>query len=78
MKAERARSRERYDVALIDVILPDANGLDLLRNIPSETKKIVVTGTQREEDIRKALSEGVNAYLLKPVKPEALLQLVAS
>jgi len=69
-------SREQYDVALVDVVLPDANGLDLLGSIPSETKKIVITGTQREEGLRKATSEGAYAYLLKPVKPEKLQLIV--
>lgn len=68
--------REQYDVALIDVVLPDANGLDLLRSIPSKTKKIIITGTQREEGMGKAISEGADAYLLKPVKLEKLLQII--
>ena len=67
----------QYDVALIDVILPDVNGLDLLKSIPSKTKKIVVTGTQRDECLRKAISEGADEFLLKPVKPEKLLELIA-
>lgn len=69
--------RERYDAALIDVMLPDANGLDLLRRIPSETKKIMITGIESEESRRKAASEGADAYLLKPVKPEKLLEIIA-
>jgi DNA-binding NtrC family response regulator len=69
--------KERYDVALIDVMLPDLNGLDLLKYIPSETKKIVITGTQTEESRRKAISEGAEEYLLKPVKTERLLEIIA-
>lgn len=68
--------RERYDVALIDVVLPDANGLDLLSSIPFETKKIVITGTQTEENRRKAIAEGADEYLLKPVKTEKLLETI--
>ena len=65
------------DLILLDVMLPDMNGLDLLRSIPSKTKKIVITGTQREEGMRRATSEGADVYLLKPVKPEKLLQLIS-
>ena len=68
--------KEQYDVALIDVMLPDANGIDLLRSIPLSTKKIVITGTETEENRRKATSEGVDMYLLKPVKPEKLLEII--
>ncbi len=71
-------SNQSYDVALVDVVLPDINGLDLLRNIPSITKKIVVTGSVSDENHKRAQTEGANAYLLKPVKPEKLLQTVAN
>lgn len=64
---------ESYDVALIDVMLPDANGLDLLKYIPSHTKKIVLSGTISQENYKRALDNSADAYLLKPVKIEKLL-----
>jgi DNA-binding response OmpR family regulator len=69
-------SSNSYDVALIDIVLPDMSGLDLLRSIPSRTKKIMITGAASEENQRRAQSEGADAYLLKPVKPEKLLQMI--
>lgn len=66
-----------YDVALIDVVLPDMTGLDLLNRLPSKTKKIVVTGAVSEENMKRAREDGAKEYLLKPVKPEILLQLIA-
>ena len=68
---------QSYDVALIDVVLPDMVGLDLLRSIPSGTKKIVMTGAVSEDHEKRAQSEGADAYLLKPIKLEDLLQLIA-
>ena len=70
-------SSQFYDVALIDVVLPDMNGLDLLKRIPSNTKKIVMTGAASEENYKKAQTEGVDTYLLKPIKPEELLRIIA-
>jgi len=67
-----------YDVALIDVVLPDMNGLDLLKRIPPKTKKIVMTGTASEENHKRAQTEGANVYLLKPIRPEELLQIIAN
>ncbi len=69
---------QSYDVALIDVILPDINGLDLLRVIPSKTRKIVITGSVSDENQKRAQTEGADEYLLKPVRPERLLQTVAN
>ncbi|MDQ1279139.1 MAG: hypothetical protein QG670_399 [Thermoproteota archaeon] len=65
-----------YDVALIDVVLPDMTGLDLISKFPSRTKKIVVTGAFSEENVKRARTDGAEDYLLKPVKPELLLQLI--
>ena len=71
-------SSQSYDVALIDVVLPDMIGLDLLKSIPSKTKKIVMTGADSEENKKRAQIEGANAYLIKPVKFEKLLQTIAN
>ena len=71
-------SRQSYDVVLIDVILPDMNGLDLLKRFPPNTKKIVMTGAVSDENQKRAQTEGADAYLLKPVKPEELLQIIAN
>jgi two-component system response regulator VanR len=71
-------SSQFYDVALIDVVLPDMNGLELLKSIPSNTKKIVMTGATSEENHTRAQTEGADAYLLKPIKPEKLLQIIAN
>ena len=70
-------SNQSYDVVLIDVVLPDINGLDLLKSIPSKSKKIVMTGSVSNENQKRAQTEGANVYLLKPIKPEKLLHIVA-
>ena len=69
-------SRKLYNIALIDVVLPDMSGLDLLDNIPSETRKIVITGVLTEDSRVRARLKGADDYLLKPVKPEKLLELI--
>lgn len=68
-----------YDVALIDVRLPDMDGTDLLptmqKKIP-DAAKIVVTGFPSMENGIKALDGGADAYLVKPLKPEELIALI--
>lgn len=71
-------SNQIYDVALIDVGLPDMVGLELLQSLPSRTKKIVLTSAFSEADQKRAQTEGADAFLLKPVKLEELLALIAA
>jgi len=64
--------REAFDVVLLDVMMPDMNGLEVLRRIrqnhtASELPVIMVTGKTESQDIVQALTEGANDYITKPV-----------
>ena len=75
---EKADSRH-YDLALVDIRLPDMDGTDLLAKIKKQlqnTIKIMITGFPSIESGVKALDGGADAYLVKPVKPEELLMLI--
>ena len=68
-----------YDVAIVDLKLPDIEGLELLREmkkISPRTKKIVITGYPTLESAIDAMGSGTDAYLLKPVEPEDFLKIV--
>ncbi len=74
-KAEKVK----FDLALVDVRLPDTDGTDLLLKLQESMPgavKIVITGFPSLEVGVKALDAGADAYLVKPVKPEELLMLV--
>ena len=65
-----------YDIALIDIVLGDSNGLDLLPKIKEtspDTIKIMITGADTNERRGEAGKNGADAYLTKPVTPEELL-----
>lgn len=68
-----------YDVTLIDVGLPDMNGIDLLHameTVSPDMTKIIITAYPIGEDGTKALEEGADAYLAKPVRREELLSVI--
>jgi DNA-binding response OmpR family regulator len=68
-----------YDIALVDIRLPDMDGTDLLAKTRKQLKKtikIMITGFPSIESGVKALDGGADAYLVKPVKPEELLILI--
>ncbi len=72
-------SRRSYDVALIDVKLPDMDGPDLLlikHDSLRRAVKILITGLDRELESSNSKVE-VDAYLVKPVAPDQLLSLIA-
>jgi len=57
---------------LLDIILPDTNGIELLRAIRSEKQfdtlpVILISGNCQPSDIEKGLLSGASAYLTKPV-----------
>lgn len=68
-----------FELALVDVRLPDMDGTDLLPQMQKtmpDAVKIVITGFPSLENGVKALNGGADAYLVKPVKPEELLTLI--
>jgi len=69
--------KENPNVLLLDVQLPDSNGIELLTTSDNhETVKIIVTGFSTEEVGRKAADFGADDYLVKPVQPKELLDTI--
>lgn len=65
---------ERYDLALLDLMLPDGNGLDLLRRHRSRSERpvIMLTAHGDETDRVLGLELGADDYLAKPFSPREL------
>ncbi|MEJ2695907.1 MAG: response regulator [Candidatus Sulfobium sp.] len=74
-------SSEKVDLILADINMPVMDGLklvSLVRGNPSfrHIPVIIVTTEGAEEDRKRALSIGANAYLPKPIQTQELLKLV--
>ena len=68
-----------YNLTLMDIKLPDMEGTELIaamRLYSPKTVKIMLTGYPSLENSIKALNLGADAYIVKPVKPDELTQLV--
>ena len=71
---EKAKS-DCYDIVLLDINLPDKNGLDVLKDIKSAKLKasvIIMTGDGSPETEEKARGLGAANYLSKPIVPGTL------
>ena len=67
------------DIIILDIILPDANGLDLLESILEarpRTKIVVCSSIGQEQIIKKALDHGAKAFIQKPFTPEIVLEVL--
>jgi len=75
-----AEARLKFDeekpaLVILDLGLPDANGLDLLREIRKHADTPVLALTARAEDVQKieALESGMDDYMTKPFNPKELV-----
>lgn len=70
---------KKYDVVILDVILPDMNGIEILSNIkrrsPS-TQVVIITGFGTIEDAVRAVKIGAYDYVGKPFKKGEIQSLV--
>lgn len=69
-----AVAKQQPDLVLLDVYLPDALGLDLLRTL--DTDAFLLTAAAEADAIRKAFRRGALGYLVKPFAAERLGQLL--
>ena len=73
---DRLNRANGFDLALIDLALPDSFGLDTFRKIHShapDIPAIILTGSDNDEEAAKALSEGAEDYLVKEDLSSSLL-----
>jgi two-component system, OmpR family, response regulator RegX3 len=74
--------REQFDLLLIDWMLPDGTGGELIQwvrgNLGWETPVLVVTARDDEETVVQALQAGADDYVVKPPKVAELLARLAA
>jgi len=75
---ERTR-RKVYNLALIDIRLPDMEGIELLTKMKDTTpkmRKIIITGYPTLQNAVEAVNRGADAYILKPFDMENVLKTI--
>lgn len=75
-EAAKAIFEQEFDLAVLDIMLPDIDGFELLRTIRSERTYpvIMLTARDAQKDKIEGLALGADDYVVKPFRP---LELVA-
>jgi DNA-binding NtrC family response regulator len=79
-EALRLAGNKTYDVFLVDLMMPDIGGLDLLKIIRAEcpaARVIMITGYPTVKNTLQAMQTGAFDFLPKPFLPSTLRSLVA-
>lgn len=69
----------RPDVVLVDLGLPEMNGIELTQQIKAfneNIKVVILTSHNRTEEVLAALGSGANAYCLKDIDAETLVNVI--
>jgi len=78
-KAMDKAKEKTFDVALLDIRLPDVEGTELLAafgELTPRTVKIIVTGYPTVDNAIEAVRKEADDYLVKPVVPDKLLEAI--
>ncbi len=78
-EAVEKTEKTAYNIALLDIRLPDMEGVELLKLLKDttpRTRKIMVTGYPSMQNAIAALNKNADAYLIKPVNVEKLLSMM--
>src|ERR1700730_14490031 len=80
-QAVRLAQRLRPDVVLMDLVMPELDGIaateDIRRELP-DTKVVILTSVLEEASVRDAVRAGAIGYLLKDTRAPDLLQAIKS
>lgn len=73
-------NEQAYDLVILDYMMPNLTGLEVIERIPAEVKNstpiLMLTAKAQESDRQIALDKGANYFVSKPFSPIELMSLV--
>ena len=70
-----------YDIVLMDIRMPNMDGLEATRNIRALKRKdaqlvpiLAVSANAFDEDVRDSIKSGMNEHIAKPIRPEVMYE----
>jgi DNA-binding response OmpR family regulator len=78
----RAVRRDSFDLYVLDWVLPDLSGIEVLKKLRDElsdyTATVIVTAKNEEQSIVQGLEAGADDYLVKPLRQAELIARVSA
>jgi two-component system chemotaxis response regulator CheY len=80
-EALRVLPREKFDLALVDINMPDIHGLEVIKLMRSSPQHrsvpvVVISSEASQRDRERGLALGADSWLAKPFTPEQLVETV--
>ena len=78
-KALSLFEKKKIDIAIVDLGLPDINGIELTKKIKALSKKtkiIILTSHNREEEVIECFKNGANAFCSKEIDTKVLSEVI--
>lgn len=81
VEALQCTAQKAPDLMVVDINMPEMNGLELIRAVRSDpitanVPIVVITTEGSDEDIRRGMQAGATEYLVKPFQPQKLHAIV--
>ena len=76
---ERLREHSDVDLVLLDINMPNMNGLEFLAQLRADggdVTVVIISTEGREEDTARGLEAGADAYIKKPFHSEEILDVI--
>lgn len=67
---------DSYDVLITDYLMPEMNGLELIKKARDIKKSLAIIGMSASEEERVFLAAGANLFIAKPFSPYALKNII--
>jgi two-component system chemotaxis response regulator CheY len=82
-EALKALPSQTFDLIVTDINMPDINGLELINFVKKDERYkgiplLIVSTEKSEEDKKRGMAIGANAYITKPFEPQQLQDAVKS
>ena len=79
---DRLQEHEDIDLVLLDINMPNMNGLEFLAELRSDGSRallpvVIISVEGREEDTVRGMEAGATAYIKKPFHSEEILDMIA-
>jgi DNA-binding response OmpR family regulator len=66
--------KQKFDVMLLDVLMPEVTGLDVLESVRVFSQIPIILFTARPDIFEMAKGIGANDYISKPINPDLLIE----